>query len=85
MNLSIDQRMFDAEIIINAVIKLDEDGNVENKEALKKCPHCHTGTGRAFHWRTNEENGQSEIGFVCGLCSKRWSLVYKNPFLFIHV
>lgn len=85
MNLLNDKRMYDAEIVINTVIKLDKDGNVENKEALKECPRCHTGTGRAFHWKTDEENGRSTIGFVCRLCAKRWSLVYKNPFLFIQI
>jgi DNA-directed RNA polymerase subunit M/transcription elongation factor TFIIS len=79
------EKMFDAEIIINAVIKLDKDGNVENKEALHKCPHCRVGAGKAFHWKKDEENGRSEIGFVCESCGKRWSLRYKNPFLFIKI
>jgi len=85
MNLRNYQRMFDAEIIINAVIKLDKDGNIENKEALQKCPHCHIGTGKVFYWGAEKEDGRSERGFLCERCSKRWYLRFKNPFLFIQI
>lgn len=78
--------MFDAEIVINAVIKLDKDDNVENKEALQKCPHCHTGTGTVFYRGLDEEDGRSEdIGFVCGSCGKRWHLRFKYPILYIEI
>lgn len=85
MNLRNDQKMFDAEIVINTVIKLDKDGNVENKEALHKCPHCHTGAGTVFYRGAEKEDGQSEIGFVCDRCSRRWHLRFRNPILFIQI
>lgn len=85
MNLRNGQRILDAEIVIYAAIKLDKDGNVENKDVLQKCPHCHTGGGSIFHRAPFKEDGQSEIGFVCDRCSKRWHLRYKNPFLIIQI
>lgn len=77
--------MFDAEIIINTVIKLDQGGNVENKEALHRCPHCHIGNGKVFLQRIGVEDGQSEIGFVCDRCAKRWTLKFKNPTLYVQI
>ncbi len=85
MKLRNDQRMFDAEVVINTVVKLDQDGNVENKEALQKCPHCRVGTGRACLQGMDEESGQSEIVFVCDRCAKRWTLKFKNPILHVQI
>ncbi len=85
MNLQNNQRIFDAEIVINRVIKLSRDGNVENKDDFQKCPHCHIGIGRVFHRGVNDEARNSETGFVCNRCSKRWALRFKNPILFIKI
>ncbi len=78
------ERMFDAEIVINATIKLDKDGGVENKDELQKCPHCNTTIGKIY-FRATDEAGTTELRFRCSHCSKRWILRYKNPFLFIEI
>ena len=84
MKLRIDQRMMDAEIVIFATIKLDVEGNVENKEEIKKCPLCKEGSGKVCYSRF-EENGESELRYHCGRCSGRWAFRYKNPLFFIEL
>ncbi len=85
MELQPNQSLISGEIVIDTPIIIDNRSVIENKDALKKCPYCHTGTGRDFYRNTDEESGQSEIGFACGSCSKQWSLRFKNPFLFIQI
>ena len=86
MILRNEQKMFDAEIIIAVVIKLNNDGNVENKEALQKCPHCRTGIGNVFYRGPERKDERSEnLGFVCAHCGKRWHLRFKYPVLYFKI
>lgn len=73
------------EIVVDTTIIVDIQGVIENKDALKKCPHCHTGVGKNFFRSTGEESGETEMRFACESCTKQWSLRFRNPFLFIQI
>jgi len=80
MNLEKNQTLIEGEIVITVPVILSDQGNIENKEDMEKCPHCCKGVGVNFAKSTNGGGEKIHLSFSCETCKRVWFVRFQVPF-----